>query len=347
MIYRRAFVSETFSQSLLVLSLLGVILLLFSATRALADLAEVGVGFGSLALLVVLGVLRYLPLLISVCILAGLLATFDRMRGEREMLFWTVAGVSPVDWMGPVFRIAGPAALLCTFMALEGAPWSTRTLDDIKRREIDNAQIVGHTGSFGEISRLGIVYHITDNRTVLLQQRDNFNNIVIADGGLASGRETRALDLTRGRMYSSERFGQRFYKIGFDGGYLAMATPEKAVNPRIKSTALSDLNLDNRRAQAELAWRISLPVILLLSAALMPFAACRNQGMRAAGSSRIASILIATLTYWLLYSIAGLMKELGAQSETLPGWGFAPLPLLALAALLAVLMLRRERRASR
>lgn len=335
MIYRRAFVAEVLGQSVTAMCLLGLVLMLVSTTRALAGLADIAFDAPTLLLLVALGMLRHIPLLLSFALLAGLLGTFDRMRSDRELLFWEVAGVGPFGWMRPILGVALPFAVVSGAMAVEGSPWAGRTLGAIKRQASDEAEIVGRSGAFGEIGRLGIVYHITPDRTVLLRQQDTHNNVIITRGDIAEEGETRELRLSEGLLYSLERDGGRAQEIRFGGGNISITPPEEAVNLRLKSTSFRDLDLGSRNGQAEFAWRVGLPASLLLLALMVPLVVSRK-----ARRTRSGSFLLAIIGYWFVYSVASLAKELGADPGPAPAMAVALLPHAALAAALVLLAAR-------
>ena len=332
MIYRRAFIGEALAHLALVLCLLSVVVLLIVTTRVLSDIAEIRLGLGDVALLVLLGMLRYAPLLISFSVVAGLLAAFDRMNSDRELLFWEVAGLRRTDWIGSVLQIVVPFALLCAAMAVEGSPWAARTSAEIRRQVIDRAEIVGREGVFGEIGRLGIVYHIAPGRAVLIQQGKGRNNIVLASGGIENEGDTPVLLLGQGRAYSARRHSEEIYDVEFEGGSIAVATPESVLSLKLKSMSVRDLDLGDRRHQAELCWRIGLPLSLLALALMVPFATGRQ-----VRRPRAASILVAVAGYWFFYSTMSLMKELAVRGETIPPalLVFAP---VAVAVLLTLLL---------
>jgi len=340
MIYRRAFIREALAQSALVLCLLAAMLFLIVTARALSDLAETRVAAGELLLLVLLGMMRYAPLLLSFSLAAGLLVTFDRMRSDRELLFWKVAGLRAASWLAPALTLAIPLSAFCAYMALEGSPWATRAVEKIKRQAIDRAEVVGHAGSFGEIGRLGIIYHITGDRTVLIQQQETHNRIVLAKGRLENAEGSRSLALESGRMYSAKRDSADVHDLRFDEGRIALGTPEEVINLKLKASAARDLDLSDRRHQAELHWRLSLPLSLIAIAMLITLSMSGHGSQRARG----ASILIAVAGYWFFYSLLSLAKELSAQAEGVHPAALVHAPsafLLTLVALAAYLQRRK------
>jgi lipopolysaccharide export system permease protein len=72
------------------------------------------------------GLLRFLPVLLSLALFVGVFMSLSRLWRDSEAVIWMNAGVGPWGWLRPVFLFVMPVVLIIAFVSLEGMAWGAR-----------------------------------------------------------------------------------------------------------------------------------------------------------------------------------------------------------------------------
>ncbi len=72
------------------------------------------------------GVLRTLPVLLSLGLFVGVFMSLSRLWRDSEAVIWMNGGVGPWGWAWPVIVFAMPVVLIIAFVSLEGIAWGGR-----------------------------------------------------------------------------------------------------------------------------------------------------------------------------------------------------------------------------
>lgn len=72
------------------------------------------------------GVLRTLPVLLSLGLFVGVFMSLSRLWRDSEAVIWMNGGVGPWGWARPVIVFVMPVVLIIAFVSLEGLAWGAR-----------------------------------------------------------------------------------------------------------------------------------------------------------------------------------------------------------------------------
>ena len=350
MIWRRSFRREALSNS-------GAIFALFFGLIAIIFLGQLlakssGLSTQAVLVLLTLQMFKALPQLMSFSLFAGLTICFGRMSRTSEYDAWSIAGLAVRDWYLAIARLAVPAAIVIASLSLFLVPWTIRITSSYGQAIADEVSLEAtQPGSFGEIGKLGVVYHTTPGSADQTFLRDVFisreitpeqTQIIMAEKVRTDDPDNplRSMDMEKGATYVVDlvagkvtefEFGQAAYQIGGE--------TRQAIEHRLRAQpSLELLGSDDHRDQVEFFWRCTQPLAALLLA-LLAFAGGRVNSR----SGREYKTFFTVLGFWLYMSVVGLCKELGFRSDLAPAMA-ALLPPALLALLLALVSRRMTRR---
>lgn len=72
------------------------------------------------------GLLRSLPVLLSLSLFIGVFMSLSRLWRDSEAVIWMNAGVGPWGWARPVLIFITPVVLIIAFVSLDGVAWGGR-----------------------------------------------------------------------------------------------------------------------------------------------------------------------------------------------------------------------------
>jgi len=72
------------------------------------------------------GLLRSLPVLLSLALFVGVFMSLARLWRDSEAVIWMNGGIGPWGWARPVLAFALPVVLIIAFVSLEGIAWGIR-----------------------------------------------------------------------------------------------------------------------------------------------------------------------------------------------------------------------------
>src|SRR5690606_33594965 len=127
-------VSEIMSHAGVVFSTLLIVWLSVLLVRLLGDAASGSIGADVVFGLATFSSITALPVILSVSLFIAVLTTVTRNFRESEMVVWFASGLSLKDWVGPVMRLAVPAAMLIAFLTLFASPWAYRQIAEYRQR---------------------------------------------------------------------------------------------------------------------------------------------------------------------------------------------------------------------
>ena len=351
MIFRRALQREFGHLAVAVFTTLFAITLTTQLIRLLGQAANGKVLSEAVFALLAFSSLNYMPVLLSLTLFVSVLMAVSRSYRESEMVIWFSSGLSLLDWIRPVLNFGLPIVAVVALFSFYVSPVAVDQIDDYRRqmdRRDDLARVA--PGVFREAASADRIFFVegsiddesTEVRNVFIVQNEgNKLNILVSQRGYRDTRSNgdRFVVLLNGRRYEGVP-GQADYRVmDFDKYWLRVENKETNQQARgVKATSTWDLIQDgSKSAQAELLWRIGLPLsALLLGLLAVPLAFVNPR------ASRSFSLVFALLTYMVysnLVSVAQAWVAQGKVSFAIGWWLIHAVMLL----LLAFLFWRRMR----
>lgn len=258
--------------------------------------------------------LNLLPKLLAVALFVALLMALSRSYRDSEMVIWFASGVPLTAWIRPVSVFAAPIVLVIGLLALFLSPWA------LLKSETYRQQLEAQS----EVSRIapGVFLESPGAERVFFVEAvpgdpESVQNIFVAfnqngkQGVVVSRRGTietapngdRFAVLLDGRRYDGVPGTAEYRVMEFARYAVRIEAKEARVeNAQPKMLPTVDLLRDRSRENlAELAWRVSQPVMAMILALLAIPLAFVNP--RATNSINLIFAVLAYLVYSNLLSV--------------------------------------------
>ncbi|WP_411833013.1 LPS export ABC transporter permease LptF [Pseudoxanthomonas mexicana] len=323
-----------------------IILLVVSVGGVMADLlGEVADGkVPARLLLSQLGLqfLGYMPYIVPLALMLGLLLSFSRLYRDSEMAVLTGTGVGPARLLRPLLLLVVPVVALVAACSLWLGPWAMRTAEQMLEHANRSLVVSGlDAGKFTVLANGAVIYVSaisTDgtglSRVFIHRQKDGRFDVVTARSGemFFEGERERYLRLNEGFRVEGPVDG------GLDYRLMRYASNEIALPERADTRDKDDPQLlptttllgDARpQARAQLHARLT-PPLLALAFALLTLPLSRS----APRQTRYGRVMLGFLAYMfgvsLMFNGTQWLAE-GRLPSPLGLWWLS-LPLLAIAA---------------
>jgi len=335
---------EAFGATLIVISVLLVILMSNQFAEILGDAAADRLPKDAVFAIFRLTFLRYLTLLAPIGLLLGVMLALARLNRDSEMAAIAACGVGPAKLLRPVSVLTLLFVLVVTWLALVKTPEASRQIEQI-RFEAEEAMELGilEPGKFTtpDGGRTVLYAREVDGEQLhdvfLHRERNGRVIIILADRG------ERIQDSTTGMLTFVLYDGRRYEGVPGQTNFSIMEFGEHGIPIRgqsddefvevvaTKPTALL-LGSDDPEDRAELQWRISTPLSLIVLAVLaVPLS---RSSPREGRYARLGAALLIYITYVNTLSIARLWVERDEVPQWLGlWWVHVALALLAMALL--------------
>ena len=311
-LFKRSVVSEITNHFSVVLSTLVVVWLSVILVRLLGEAAAGRIGADVVIGLAAFTTIAALPIILAVSIFIGVLTTITRNFRESEMVVWFSSGLSLLNWINPVLRVAGPIALLIIALTMFGTPWANRQIGEYRARFELRSDLSKITpGQFLETENGGRVFFVESPATpggplgqVFMRVNDpEWLTLVTASSASTVAEENgdKFLVLGPGHRYDIKTGSGLMRLTEFDsfGARIESKDGEKSMenareqtlnNRRSRPTEL--LLTDNLPASyGQLMWRIAVPLAALnLALMAIPLGAV-NPRMGRSGDLLIAGLI--------------------------------------------------------
>jgi len=275
-------------------------------TDVLGDIARGRVPAGLMLSQMGLQTIRYLPMILPLGLMIGLLLGFGRLYRDSEMSILTSIGVGPRRVLRPWAWLVLPMVGLIALCSLWLGPWAKRTSDEMIAAGNRNLLVAGlEAGRFTELpGGKGVVYvgamsnDGTQLRRIFVYRQDGDRlDVTTATGGSLEieGGNQRYLDLKDGfRVEGPLDAGRDYRLMRYRSNELRMPMAKAEDGPR-NPQGLPTMQLfsDPRpQAGAQLHFRIA-PPLLALAFALMAVPLARSSPRQA----RYGRLLLGFLAY--------------------------------------------------
>lgn len=323
MIFKKALRQELNFTTGVVFMVLVVLVLTNLMIRVLGNAASGEASPKDAIVLIGLGIINYLPILLTASIFVAILIVLTRWYKDSEMVIWQSAGISLFKIVKPIISFTIPLSIAIGALSLFIAPWANEQTITIKQRfqQRDDISMLA-PGQFRESSGNNRVFFIE----YINPENDTFNNIFVTDFGkdrqlVAVSKEgyietnrdgDRQLILNAGRRYEGTP-GHSDFRITEFNRY-TVKLENKAIDPIINSpkgmstwTLIKHEHTNNREEilwlLGELIWRIGLP-IMALTLAIVAIPLSYTDPRR----GRYYSLILAVLIYFTYSNLLKLME---------------------------------------
>ncbi len=335
-IINRALLRELTTTTLAVAFIFVALFMVVSMVKILAKAAAGSFPVKFIFTMLGLQTVEILSLMLPLAFYIGLLITLGRWYQDNEMTVLAACGVGLTQLLRPVLLIAAGFAVVVTLLAFYLAPVATRLVAQIKQDDSSRYEAAAITpGVFNEIlgrdkAREGGVYYVENigpggemQKVFVATRRLDRQGVVVAK----AGREV--TDAASGDRFLVLDHGVRYDGSPGQGDYRMIVFERYAIRVELPALVLRHTSyhaMPTRQlladpspgANAELHWRLSKPVaLLLLTVFALVFAYTQPR------RGRYASLFVATIAYFLysnLLGVADAMLKRGRVPAELGLW---------------------------
>nr|VFK00398.1 MAG: lipopolysaccharide export system permease protein [Candidatus Kentron sp. H]VFK00428.1 MAG: lipopolysaccharide export system permease protein [Candidatus Kentron sp. H]VFK04556.1 MAG: lipopolysaccharide export system permease protein [Candidatus Kentron sp. H] len=327
MILDRYVYRETLSVFIAVLSILLLVYVSHRFVRYLAEAAAGAIPADVIFKLLGLQLLRKLEIFMPIAFYLAVLLSLGRMYQDNEITAMNSGGIGLMTIVGSVFRLSLVFAALTMILSLYISPEIISIQKEYKEKAKEKSDISGiYPGQFREIKGKQRVIYVEavspDKRTmenIFIQvRRKNGSDIVVADSAhqrIDKQTRERLIVLEGGRRYAGKP-GELDFAITRFKRYTIRAE-EKMANKAtrrhsVDTLPVSDLlrEIHNPRHAAELQWRLSLPLsLVVLSLLAVVLARTSSTG------GKYAKLVTAILAYFVYSNLIGIARMLVERGD--------------------------------
>ncbi|HEU4850547.1 MAG TPA: LPS export ABC transporter permease LptF [Telluria sp.] len=349
MIFQRALRRELLATAGATFTVLFSILVTWSLIKILGLAAGGKVAPGDVIALIAFAALNYLPTVIILTSFISVLAVITRTYRDSEMVVWFASGQSLVGFIRPVLSFGLPLVILTALLSLVAQPWAKQKNDEyierFEKREDLQKVAPGQFRESAASNRIFFVEGVAGDSAIVQNVFVNTteasgNTVVVAKEGVIEqdDKGMRYLVLKNGRRYQGTPGQADFQSMEFERYNMRVAAkvPVTGVDQAASALPTSQLLVNrNPFTDAELLWRIALPVtclLLILLAIPLGFVNPR------AGSS--ANLIIALLIFFSYNNLNKMMEASVRQDKLSLEAAWWPLHLAAALLVVGMFMLR-------
>ena len=275
--FDRALTREMAAMSATAFAALAAIFVVVLLVRVLGRAALGDMEAGAVLPMLAFGVLRFLPVLLSLALFIGVFMSLSRVWRESEAVIWMCAGVGPWGWARPVLMFALPMVLLIALVSFVVLPWSVKKQADYERilgsRDEVASLASGMFTEYGQGKRVHFVESVSaDGQQVgnvfVQSQMHGRTGVMVANQGHVAIMEKgeRFLVLEQGRRYEGTP-GEADFRVGEFASYAVRIQPQALEQAAIRPRMLTMGQLWAKPTpvnMGEWVWRIGYPVSALL-----------------------------------------------------------------------------------
>ena len=343
----RYILRETFGAWLVMILVLFLILMTNKFADILGDAVANRLPREAVLAVLALTAMTYLTALTPIAHFLGVMWALARLSRDSEMAALAACGIGPVQLLAPVSVLTFALAGVLSWLALIQTPLASRQIEEIEYRAQQTVQLAAvEPGKFTLIDRGASVLYAGEVNgeelsDVFYEGRQGDRVVAIR-----AGRGERRIDPATGQVFFALHDGLRyegvpgekeFLVVGFDEHGVPVRTEaKKEFVPHIAATPTLDLLASSDpKDRAELEWRISMPLsVLVLALLAVPLSRSSPR------EGRYARIGVGLLLY-IIYTNLQTTARIWVEREIAPTWvGMWWVHGLVLA--LALLLLGRE-----
>lgn len=273
-----------------------------------------------------LSALHYLLILIPVSLLLGVMLALGRLYNDHEITALTACGVGLGGLYRPFVGLAVGLAALTAVLSFQIGPWSGRVVDQLVKDSRRLAQFAPfEPGSFKEVGDAAATFYTQTlsgdagelgNIFVRIDDPQHVSVITARSGAQRLDPQTgeREITLLDGQRYAGTP-GRADYEVMRFGRFAMRVAPPNVLYATAKRKLASTADLlasGEPEDWAELHWRISVPVAVLVLALLaVPLAHAPPR------AGRYGRIVVGIVVY-LLYSNLMVLAQSAVAKGSIP-----------------------------
>jgi lipopolysaccharide export system permease protein len=316
MIFKRALRQELNFTTGVVFMVLVTLVLTNLMIRVLGNAASGTANPKDALVLIGLGMINYLPILLTASVFVAILMVLTRWYKDSEMVIWQTAGISLLKILRPILNFTMPIAVAIALLSIFVSPWASEQSATIKQRfqQRDDISMLA-PGQFRESSGNNRVFFIES----INPETDVIKNVFVTDFGkerqlvavakegfiqnLPSGEKQLILEI--GRRYEGAPGNTDFRITEFDK--YTVKLEDKVIDPIINGprtlpawVLIQDLN---KAHLGEILWRIGLPLMVFVFAIIaIPLSYMDPR------KGRYTALIMAILLYFTYSNLLKLMQ---------------------------------------
>jgi lipopolysaccharide export system permease protein len=316
MIFKRALRQELNFTTGVVFMVLVTLVLTNLMIRVLGNAASGTANPKDALVLIGLGMINYLPILLTASVFVAILMVLTRWYKDSEMVIWQSAGISLLKILRPILNFTAPIAVAIAVLSIFASPWASEKSATIKQRfqQRDDISMLA-PGQFRESSGNNRVFFIES----MNPETDVIKNVFVTDFGkdrqlVAVAKEgfiqnlqtgEKQLILETGRRYEGTPGNTDFRITEFDK--YTVKLEDKVIDPIINGprtlpawVLIQDLN---KAHLGEILWRIGLPLMVFVFAIIaIPLSYMDPR------RGRYTALIMAVLLYFTYSNLLKLMQ---------------------------------------
>ena len=316
MIFKRALRQELNFTTGVVFMVLVTLVLTNLMIRVLGNAASGTANPKDALVLIGLGMINYLPILLTASVFVAILMVLTRWYKDSEMVIWQSAGISLIKILRPILNFTAPIAIAIAVLSIFASPWASEKSATIKQRfqQRDDISMLA-PGQFRESSGNNRVFFIES----MNPETDMITNVFVTDFGkerqlVAVAKQgfiqntpdgEKQLILEMGRRYEGTPGNTDFRITEFDKYTVKLA--DKVIDPIINGprtlpawVLIQDLN---KAHLGEILWRIGLPLMVFVFAIIaIPLSYMDPR------RGRYTALIMAVLLYFTYSNLLKLMQ---------------------------------------
>ena len=316
MIFKRALRQELNFTTGVVFMVLVTLVLTNLMIRVLGNAASGTANPKDALVLIGLGMINYLPILLTASVFVAILMVLTRWYKDSEMVIWQTTGISLLKILRPILNFTMPIAVAIALLSIFVSPWASEQSATIKQRfqQRDDISMLA-PGQFRESSGNNRVFFIES----MNPETDVIKNVFVTDFGkerqlvavakegfiqnLPSGEKQLILEI--GRRYEGAPGNTDFRITEFDK--YTVKLEDKVIDPIINGprtlpawVLIQDLN---KAHLGEILWRIGLPLMVFVFAIIaIPLSYMDPR------RGRYTALIMAILLYFTYSNLLKLMQ---------------------------------------
>lgn len=270
-----------------------------------------------------LGIIKFLPIILSLTIFLSVLLTLSRWHRDSEMAIWFSSGLSMSSWIRPILTFALPVIVAIALLSFFVTPWATQKVEDyrVQLKSRDELSSIS-PGVFKETGNGDRIYfvegfdqlgNVVKNVFVQSTQHQKTGVIIASQGSRFKAENgDNFIVLEKGRRYESKPNSAEVSTTEFERYAIRVETKEVLRGPD-ESPAKNTrqlLNSAENQDKAELQWRLSIPIsalVLVLLAVPLSFVDPR--------AGRSLNLMFAVLIYMVYSNMLSIFQAWVTQGK--------------------------------